>query len=292
MNISDREHSSILTAQTSGFLAHNPYPFTHSLSPYTGCEFGKTACGTFCYAPTLPSWTNLVGHKRWGDDVSVKVNAAQLLRGELHRMGPKRMTCRIFMSPATDAYQPIETKRHITRDLLDVFKTYDDLDLLVVQTRSPLAMLDFDIMPTIPYLWLSVTIETDLQDSVTAIKQGGPTIAKRFEMVTQAARMGIHTQIAVSPCLRHSLDFAKKLIATGTQRIVVDNFVEGDGSRGARTAESEFARVAAYNWRSVGESESLYRRLKDLGGVELGWSSAGFCGIKPKPQAVTQPTLF
>jgi hypothetical protein len=52
------EAKSILTAQTTGFLASAPYPFTYTLYAYTGCGCGKTTCGLYCYAQFMPNWTH------------------------------------------------------------------------------------------------------------------------------------------------------------------------------------------------------------------------------------------
>ena len=47
------------------------------------------------------------------------------------------------MSSTTDPYQPLETTHRMTRRCLEVFARYPDLELLVIQTRSPLAARDF-----------------------------------------------------------------------------------------------------------------------------------------------------
>jgi DNA repair photolyase len=170
--IMTRDIKSILTEQKGGFLASPPYPFTHSLSPYTGCAFGKTACGSYCYAQFMPNWVNFKGNAEWGDAVSVKMNAAQVLEEALKK-SQNRAAMRIFMASTTDPYQPLEKKYEITRQCLEVFAKYPDLDLLVIQTRSPLAARDFDLMKQIPYAWLSVTIETDDQAAINRLG-GGP----------------------------------------------------------------------------------------------------------------------
>ncbi len=137
----------------------------------------------------------------WGDGVLVKGNAASLLADYLKKApAGHRRSLRIFMSTTTDPYQGPEAKHEITRHLLDVFSQYDDLDLLVVQTRSPLAERDIQLMRKIPYLWLSVTVETDDQEMLTELR-GGPPIAKRLHLVRAAVEQGIKTQIAVSPML-------------------------------------------------------------------------------------------
>jgi DNA repair photolyase len=282
MQITEREAKSILTEQTVGFLSDGEFPFTHALSPYTGCMFGNTTCGLYCYAAHLPSWTWRPQHMkpfRWGDAVEIKANAAALLAADLGKLtSTKRQLLRIFMSSSTDPYQPLEKEHQITRQLLRVFTQYKDLDLLVVQTRSPLAERDLALMANIPYLWLSITIETDDQDSLVRLK-GGPPIAKRLALARKAVAMGINVQITVSPCLPYSSshDFTQTLLNTGAQRFVVDTFKSGDGSNGGRTSRSGYARVTP-DWENEDAASALYEALISAE-VDVGWSVEGFCGI-------------
>lgn len=282
--ISERHAKSILTQQGYGFLASGPYPFTHSLSPYTGCGFGQNYCGQYCYAASTPQW---LAHSQagdaWGEAVDVKVNAGDLLAKELNKAGKKRRAWRIFMSSVTDPYQPVEKKYQITRQLLQAFAQYDDLDLLVVQTRGLLASRDFDCLIKIPYAYLSVTIEGDSPDYFN-----GPTLNwlhGRLDLVQEAVRLGIPTQIVISPCLPYTDQFARKLVNTGVRRIVVDNFVEGDGSGGKRTATSPFGQTATWDWQSTQPAKQLFEQLRQLHPtLTPGWSVAGFCGIPNRSQ--------
>lgn len=281
MQVIERPAQSILTEQRGGFLSSAPYPFTHTLSPYTGCGFGKTSCGTYCYAQFMPNWTHLPDRPAWGEAARVKSNAAEVLAASLAKMTPaKRAGLRIFMSSITDPYQPIEAKYGVTRACLDVFAQYDDLDLLVIQTRSPLVGRDLDRLATIPYAVLSMTIETDDQALLTRLG-GGPAITKRFEVLREAKAAGLRTQVTVSPCLPYSPAFADVLLALGADRLVVDDFLEGDGSGGNRTAQSPFAGVAGYNWRDSGSARALYESLA-AHHPSVAWSAAGFCGIPPR----------
>lgn len=271
---------SILTPQVTGVLASAPYPFTHTLSPYTGCGFGATTCGLYCYAQFLPNRQHAATAARWGGAVLVKSNAAHLLDAALARLSPaKRSRLRIFMASTTDPYQPVERRHRVTRACLEVFARYPDLDLLVVQTRGPLVAEDFHLLGQLPYVWLSMTIETDDQSLLDGLR-GGPPLAKRLAVVSAAVARGIKTQVAVSPCLAHSRDFATRLLETGAQRFLVDTVVEGDGSRGARTARSPFP--ASYPaWRDATPARELFKRLR-AAGADVGWSAAGFCGIPPR----------
>lgn len=290
MDITSKSAKSILTPQKSGFLAAGPYPFTHALSGYLGCGFGQTTCGLYCYAQYLPSWHFRGFAAAWGQAVQVKENAPALLAETLQRMKPEvRRRLRIFMSSTTDPYQPVERTYEVTRRCLEVFSRFDDLDLLVIQTRSPLAERDLDLMQQIPYAWLSVTIETDDQHYLKQLK-GGPPLQKRWELVRKSGASGVRTQITVSPCLPYSSVevFGKQLLTGGAQRIIVDTVVDGDGSGGERTGHSPFATFES-NWKDTEAAHQLYQFLQEHAreaGIEIGWSNPGFCGIPPR-QAIT-----
>ncbi len=292
MEILQKEASSILTPQRNGFLASEPYPFTHALSAYVGCGFGQTTCGLYCYAQFLPNWQFRGFTAEWGHAVQVKTNAAQLLAQELGRMKPTvRRRLRIFMSSTTDPYQPLERQYEVTQQCLDVFSRYDDLDLLVVQTRSPLAARDFPLLQCIPYAWLSISIETDDSAYLKHLK-GGPSLERRWELVRAAHEQRIPVQITVSPCLPYTSveSFSQRLLTSGAQRIIVDTVADGDGANGKRTARSLFAQ-AETDWQRTDHAHLLYDSLCEQSagsGIAIGWSIAGFCGIPPRFQIVLE----
>jgi DNA repair photolyase len=289
MKVTLSEARSILTPQRGGFLAGGPYPFTHALSAYTGCAFGNTTCGMYCYAQFLPNWTSKHASLPWGGAVSVKTNAPDLLERALASMkAGTRQALRIFMSSATDPYQPLESKHGITRRCLEVFARYPDLDLLVIQTRSPLAARDLDVMGQIPYAWLSLTIETDDQAYLNSLK-GGPSLEKRWALVRAAREAKVSTQITVSPCLLYSgvESFGQRLLESGAHRVIVDTTVDGDGADGERTARTSFAQIEP-SWKETTPAHQLYNYLREHASafdISLGWSNAGFCGIEPRQHA-------
>ncbi len=72
------------------------YPYV--VNPYTGCQHGCS----YCYARFMKRVT---GHKEpWGEFVDVKINAAELLRGEIG----KKKRGRVWISGVCDPYQPLE----------------------------------------------------------------------------------------------------------------------------------------------------------------------------------------
>lgn len=286
MHIRSIRAKSILTPQRRGFLQTGELPFTHSLSWAAGCGLGKHYCGAFCYARNLPNWLFArQGDEGWGEALIVKSNAPELLAAQLARH-PARQSLRIFCSPVTDPYQPIERKLRLTRRCLQVFAQYADLDLLLLQTRAALLLDDLDLLAQIPYLWLGMTIETDRPDLPY-----GPTranIERRFAAVEKALAQGIRVQIAVAPCLPHTDDFAARLLSIGAQRIVIDSFGSGDGRSGARTANSPFAQKADYDWRDEKAARALYERLRSRH-KGIGWSAAGFAGIPGRSRNRSHP---
>lgn len=284
MRIRYTQAKSILTPQTRGFLTSGERPYTHSLSWAAGCGYGKLYCGAFCYAQMLPNWhfARRPG-EQWGEALIVKENAAELLEAQLAR-ARNRSSMRIFMSPVTDPYQPIERKLRLTRRCLDVFARYDDLDLLLIQTRGPSVLDDLDRIERIPYAWLGMTIETDRNDLPY-----GPSrsqVDQRLAAVKQAVERGVKAQIAVSPCLPYSPDFAQRLLDSGAQRIVIDTFAIGDGSGGRRTGSSPFAALADYDWRDDSSAERLYQQLSARHGA-VAWSGPGFAGIPARRESAS-----
>lgn len=279
MNIRTVEAKRILTKQKSGFLTEGAFPYTHTLSWAVGCGFGNIYCGKYCYAPQFPNWQySKQAGEDWGDAVILKENAPQLLEKELSK-AKNRSSYRIFMSSVTDPYQPLERRYRLTRQCLEVFAKYDDLDLLVIQTRSGIVIDDVDLLSKIPYVVVSMTIETDRGDL-----DFGPNeafVQQRFSAIEKLSKAGIRTQITVSPCLPYTPNFAKRLGQSGVERIVVDTFVAGDGSQGRRTADSPFAAIAEYDWRSEDPAQKLLADLQDYD-VAVGWSAEGFGSIRPR----------
>ena len=162
----------------------------------------------------LPNWH--FGRREgeaWGEALIIKENAPELLDGAARSRARIGREMRIFMSPVTDPYQPIERKLRLTRRCLEVFARYDDLDLLLIQTRAPAVVDDLDLIAALPYAWLGMTIETDRHDLPY-----GPTkshIERRLEAVKRAVEWrGVSVQIAVSPCLPYS-DLCRALAGDG-----------------------------------------------------------------------------
>ncbi len=252
------------------------YAFTHTVAAYMGCAFGHRGCGVYCYAAELP--IGLYAGKRWGTWVNAKVNAAEALRRDLDAV-PDRRALRIFMSSATDPYQPAEARLRITRSVLEVF-AQRPIGLLVVQTRSPLVEKDFDILRRLPFAWLSMTVETDDDVVRRALTPTCPSIERRLTAMRRARELGINVQAAVSPMLPANVDRFAAILAESADFIVVDTFF-GDGANGKRTANRplpiRFRELGLGDWRDTSSAQQLHAVLQErLGHERVGWSRDGF----------------
>src|SRR6266852_1442296 len=92
---------------------------------YKGCTHGCT----YCYAPSLTH-----DERRWGTYVDVKVNAPAVLERELMSL----RTEEVFLSSASDPYQPVEARYRLTRRCLELLQKKEFPTSIL--TRSPLVL--------------------------------------------------------------------------------------------------------------------------------------------------------
>jgi DNA repair photolyase len=275
-----------LTPQKGGFLASG---FTHTLNPYVGCAFGRVGC-PFCYVRESP--VGQFGPAAWGTWVRQKVNIAEVLEQELHK--PAARHYRVFMASATDPYQPAEASACLTQRCLAVLRSHP-VDWLVVQTRSLLVQRDFALLAALPFATLNVSIETDLLEAHRRFTRSSVSPERRLNLVRMALARGIFTQVTVSPLLPSSLHFAETLAHTVGEkgRVIVDTFLDGDGSGGQRSArlgmDTLLADAGFPGWfaRCREHAHELRQRLLPwLGPERVLWSAEGF-STKPAPAWVS-----
>ncbi|MCY3733301.1 MAG: radical SAM protein [Chloroflexi bacterium] len=217
----------------AGFLSSYDY----SLNPYVGCAFGCS----YCYAAFFAQFDK---QKSWGDWVRVKRNAAL----KLSRMRRSLDGKTIYMSSATDPYQPIERRLELTRSLLPTLA--EKGAHLVVQTRSPLVTRDIDLLRTFDRVCVNLSITTDSEDVRRAFEPRNPPIADRLDAACELAEAGIPVAITMSPLLpiEEPRRFAEQVAATGAHRFVVDRFVETSGHFRAGTGESAICLAGEFCW--------------------------------------------
>ena len=204
--------------------------FTHSLNPYSGCAF---SC-RYCYVREMP--IQKFKDIPWGKWLEVKINAADNFKNEMSKLRKKNNPINIFMSSATDPYQPIERKAKITRGILEQM-IENPPDFLQIQTRSPLITRDIDLLVKLKEkcdVLVSMTIETDREDIKQIFAPSAPGIKLRLKALKEVQNAGISTQASISPVLPFTPDFPI-LLEGIVDHIWIDTLSIGDGAMGKRS---------------------------------------------------------
>lgn len=240
----------------SGYLTG----YSYTLNPYTGCTFGCS----YCYVRRMP--LALFKPEPWGEWVEPKAFDTECFRKEWRRALAKGVVT-VFMSSATDPYQPAEHAERITRRILEIMAE-EPPEFLLLQTRSPLVVRDSDLLQRIgERVRVSMTVETDKEDVRKTFSPSAPPLAGRLRAIRELRKAGIPVQAAVSPLLPCSDTFAQ-LLADAVERVVVDDFFRGDGSNGRRSAQlrmdEQYRALGLESLYAPGTADAFVERLREL----------------------------
>lgn len=281
MDVTLQEVGNVLT-RTSGYLRTVT---SHSLQPYRGCSFGNSLCGIGCYVRHNPYVTR---GRSWGSFLEVRENAAASYgrhwRRERNWARRYRERFGVFLSSSTEPFLPQESRYRVTGSVLEAMLERPP-DLLVLQTHSHRVTDYADL-----YLELSrrcrlrihISIETDL-DAVPGLPGHASSVDRRFEAASRLRRLGLFTVITVSPLLpiRDPESFFRR-IGEAADRVVIDHFVEGDGTPdGSRTRRTALPRaMIQVDKESVGLAyrDRMVRVAHDFLPGRVGVGIDGFAG--------------
>ncbi|MCK5510731.1 radical SAM protein [Candidatus Parcubacteria bacterium] len=167
----------------------------YCINPYVGCLHG---CA-YCYASFMKRFT---GHtEEWGTFLDVKINAPVILEKQLT---PKKKRGTILIGSVTDAYQPIERKYEITRNILKILAKHEFP--VSILTKSALVKRDIDIIKKIKSCEVGMTI-TSLNKSISRIFE--PTASspqERLDTLSFFKNNGIRTYAFIGPILPEIID--------------------------------------------------------------------------------------
>jgi DNA repair photolyase len=152
---------------------------------YRGCTHGCV----YCYVPSL-----IHDERHWGAYVDVKTNAPEVLEGETRRIDPAV----VFLSSATDPYQPFEARYGITRRCLEVLERRGFP--VTILTRSPLVLRDIDLLKKFRWLRVGFSISTVPDRS---FEPGVASIERRIECLRRLRSEGIATWVSLAPIIPH-----------------------------------------------------------------------------------------
>lgn len=174
--------------------------YDYVINPYTGCQHNCT----YCYARFMKRFS---GHQEpWGQFVDVKVNAPDLLKNEIKKKKPGK----VWVSGVCDPYQPLEGKYKITRQCLAILAENDWQ--VVIQTRSPLALRDIDILKKGSHFEVGFSITT-ADDKIRKIFEPyAPPIGERVKALYIYHEAGLKTYAMIAPILPGAENLADMLI--------------------------------------------------------------------------------
>jgi DNA repair photolyase len=263
LSIEYKKASSILTPG-KGFM--DMYDYT--LNPYSGCAFGCT----YCYAAFFSRSETL--RENWGHWLQVKENAIDLL-SKYRKKGLTGKT--IYMSSVTDPYQPIEKELKLTRGLLTELGEFHQ-PRLVIQTRSPMLTRDIDLLQKLKTVQVNMTITTDSEKVRKVFEPLCPSNELRLKAIKKVNEAGINTCITLTPLLpvENATNFARKLLATGVSKFVVQSFHSEKGKFVASTGERALKLVDELGWDNRKYNKVIKILLGELPNVTIGKS-----GFKP-----------
>jgi DNA repair photolyase len=169
-------------------------PFTWTINPYRGCEFGCR----YCYARYTHEFMEMRDGMEFEQKIYVKQRAAELLRHELRRVKPHES---IALGTATDPYQPAERRYEVTRAILEEFTRQRAFELGIV-TKSNMVTRDLDLLKEVAKsnrLSVHITITTLNIDLARILEPRAPRPDLRMDAVRTLAQAGLRVGISCSP---------------------------------------------------------------------------------------------
>jgi len=189
-------------------VSQRAMPFTWTINPYRGCEFG--CC--YCYARYTHEFMEMRDGMEFEQKIYVKQHAADLLSHELRRVKPDEA---IALGTATDPYQPAERRYEITRSILEEFARRRGFELGIV-TKSNLVIRDLDLLKEVArtnQLSIHVTITTLDVDLARILEPRAPRPDLRLDAARALAQAGLRVGISCSPVVPGITDSPEDLDA-------------------------------------------------------------------------------
>ncbi len=184
-------------------------PFTWTINPYRGCEFGCR----YCYARYTHEFMGMPQWEDFEERIYVKRDAARLLVRELD---PSRLDGQhVAIGTATDPYQPAERRFQVTRSLLEVLALGRGLHLSIT-TKGDLITRDIDVLQRIAdrsSLSVSFTLTTLDRRLARILEFRAPTPDLRLKALRSLRQAGICAGVNIAPILPDITDSRENLEA-------------------------------------------------------------------------------
>lgn len=175
-------------------VSRRAMPFTWTINPYRGCEFGCR----YCYARYTHEFMEMRDGLDFEQKIYVKQHAAGLLRQELRRVKPGES---IALGTATDPYQPAERRYEVTRGILEEFSRHRGFELGIV-TKSNLIVRDLEVLKEVAKrnaLSAHITITTLDVELARILEPRAPRPDLRLDAVRALSQAGLRVGVSCSP---------------------------------------------------------------------------------------------
>ena len=170
--------------------------FSQSVNPYRGCEHGCV----YCFARPSHAYLELSPGLDFETKLYAKTNAAERLRAEFAR--PSYRCSPIALGINTDAYQPIERRYRITRELLEVMTECRHPVSLI--TKNALVTRDLDLLaPMAAQRLVTVFFSVTTLDNRLAAKMEPRASAPhtKLKAMRELADAGVPVGVMVAPVI-------------------------------------------------------------------------------------------
>jgi len=171
-------------------------PFTWTINPYRGCEFGCK----YCYARYTHEFMGMEDGQQFEDKIYAKAASADILRRELRKTDKREG---IAIGTATDPYQPAERRYRRTRAILEVFAREQGRNLAIT-SKSDLVTRDLDLLHQIAranILHVNMTVTTVNETLARLLEPRAPRPELRLAAVRALSEAGISVGVFPNPIL-------------------------------------------------------------------------------------------
>ena len=171
-------------------------PFTWTINPYRGCEFGCK----YCYARYTHEFMEMRDSLEFEQKIYVKQQAAWLLRQDLKKVKPGES---IALGTATDPYQPAERRYGVTCAILEEIALHAGLELGIV-TKSNMILRDTEVLRRISRqnrLAINLTITTLDPKLARILEPRAPRPDLRLDAVHKLSSAGLRVGVICAPVL-------------------------------------------------------------------------------------------
>ena len=197
--ITENPVETVLPDRARGIITTNDSPdvgFDQSINPYRGCSHGCV----YCFARPSHAYLGLSPGLDFETKLFYKADAARLLEAELRR--PSYVCKPIALGINTDAYQPLEKRLTVTRDLLAVLAR--SRHPLSIVTKSALIVRDIDLLADLAkdrLISVMVSITSMSEELKRTLEPRTASPQARLKVIRQLAERGIPVGVLVAPLI-------------------------------------------------------------------------------------------